>query len=148
MSRRGRRNGTSVVTAPSGEAGRVARLPVAPVEEAACAPGAAPVDLPLLRLPREVESGDVVVAALGGELTVKRVRVKSWRGGRAEALWLVPENEAYPLVAVTAEMEFSVWGVVTAVVHTLTRDGARRVPEGAHRARGDGRAGDPPRIDG
>src|SRR5690606_29320634 len=84
--------------------------------------GIHPGDVLVVDCAREVESGDVVVAALGGELTVKRVRVKSWRGGRAEALWLVPENEAYPLVAVTAEMEFSVWGVVTAVVHTLTRD--------------------------
>src|SRR5690606_10243364 len=42
---------------------------------------------------REVESGDVVVAAVDGELTVKRARIKAWGRGRITSLLLVPENE-------------------------------------------------------
>jgi DNA polymerase V len=97
---------------------------------------------------REVESGNVVVAAIHGELTVKRVRIKSRKGGRIEALWLVPENEAFPLVAVTEGMGVEVWGVVTHVLHPLTKDLAQRVPEEGVRVRGDGRAGEPPPLPG
>lgn len=55
----------------------------------------------------------VVVAALDGELTVKRLRRKN---GRA---WLVPENDAYPAVELDGQQEVQVWGVVTHVVHAL-----------------------------
>ncbi len=57
--------------------------------------------------------GDIVIAALEGELTVKRIR-KS--GGE---LMLMPENAQYKPVRVTEEMDVSVWGVVTAVIHSF-----------------------------
>lgn len=95
----------------------------------------------------EVQSGNVVVAALNGELTVKRVRIKSFRGGRIEELWLVPENESFPLIPVTPDAEFTVWGVVTHVLHPLTRESAREVPQEALRAGGDGQAGKPPQFE-
>jgi DNA polymerase V len=59
----------------------------------------------------EARDGDVVVAALDGEMTVKRVRQ---RGG---ALWLVAANDAYPPQRVTTELV--VWGVVQHVVHEV-----------------------------
>ncbi len=55
--------------------------------------------------------GDVVIAAIDGELTVKRVR----RGDGA--LWLVAENEAYPPLEVTTELV--IWGVVEHVIHKV-----------------------------
>jgi len=67
----------------------------------------------LLVIERDVEprDGDVVVAALGGDMTVKRVR----RG--EDALWLVADNDAYPPQRVTTELV--IWGVVQHVVHEV-----------------------------
>lgn len=42
-------------------------------------------DLLVVDSSREVVSGDIVVAVLNGEMTVKRVRVRSWRGGGRRA---------------------------------------------------------------
>lgn len=58
--------------------------------------------------------GDVVIAALYGELTVKRIRR---RGGR---LLLEPDNGAYPAIEVPPEADLQVWGVVTNAIHPLT----------------------------
>lgn len=58
-------------------------------------------------------SGKVVVAAVNGELTVKRLRTT------AQGLVLVPEHPDYPCLAITPETGFEVWGVVRHVVHSL-----------------------------
>lgn len=57
-------------------------------------------------------SGRVVVATLNGELTVKRLHRSRGK------LTLKAENPAYPDIAVNAEHEFQIWGVVAHVVHT------------------------------
>jgi len=57
--------------------------------------------------------GKVVIAALDGELTVKRLSV------RGETVCLVPENPAYPIIEVTREQDLVIWGVVTNVIHGL-----------------------------
>lgn len=69
----------------------------------------------LLIVDRSLEPGDnrIIIAALNGELTVKRV---TRRGGK---LWLLPENHDFAPVEVTPEMQFEVWGVVTSVIHPL-----------------------------
>lgn len=59
------------------------------------------------------KDGKIVIAALDGELTVKRLRRKGQR------VMLVPENPDYPTIAVGPEQDFSVWGVVTFVVHAV-----------------------------
>lgn len=59
----------------------------------------------------EPKHGSVIIAVLNGELTVKTLE---YRSGKP---FLVPANPAYDPVAITDEMEFSVWGVVTSVVH-------------------------------
>ncbi|MFC1490527.1 LexA family protein [Candidatus Latescibacterota bacterium] len=56
---------------------------------------------------------NVVIAVLDGELTVKRIR-KS-----AGEILLMPENKNYKPVRVTEEMNVSIWGVVTNVIHSL-----------------------------
>ncbi|QJT10246.1 LexA family protein [Oceanidesulfovibrio marinus] len=58
-------------------------------------------------------SGRIVVAAVGGELTVKRLVEQ---GG---SLLLMPANPAYTPLDVTEDDSFAAWGVVTAVVRTL-----------------------------
>lgn len=62
---------------------------------------------------------NVVIAALDGEFTVKRLK----KAG--ERYLLVPENPAYPAVAVDENSELSIWGVVTFVIHSLKVPGRR-----------------------
>lgn len=61
----------------------------------------------------EARPGRVVIAALDGELTVKRL---ARRGGRT---LLVPANPAYPAVDITERESGHIWGVVTHVIHKL-----------------------------
>lgn len=61
----------------------------------------------------EPKHGDIIIAALNSELTVKRLYMKD------ERVVLKPENPDYPVIEINEEMEFLVWGVVTSVVHQL-----------------------------
>jgi len=69
----------------------------------------------LLVVDRSIKPRDknVVIAAVDGELTVKRIRI------RKNKLTLVAENENYQSQEINEEMEFEVWGVVTNVIHAL-----------------------------
>ncbi len=58
-------------------------------------------------------SGQVVIAALNEELTVKRIK----RLG--ERSWLVAENDLFPSIEVTSEEALMIWGVVTWVLHKV-----------------------------
>jgi len=77
--------------------------------------GAGIRDGDLLVVDRSLEprSGRTVIAAVGGELTVKRL---DRRGGRT---LLVPANPAYPEFDVTDREDLCIWGVVTYAVHKL-----------------------------
>jgi DNA polymerase V len=57
--------------------------------------------------------GKVVVAAVDGELTIKRL-VK-----REQRLWLVPANPDFPETDLAEKEDASIWGVVTHVLHQL-----------------------------
>ena len=61
----------------------------------------------------EPRSGDVVVACVNGEMTVKRLMEE---GGR---LLLVADNPAYPPIEIDGEQELTIWGVVTNCIHRL-----------------------------
>ena len=76
----------------------------------------------ILVVDRSLEAGDgrIVVAMLGGEFTVKRIRREGGNdgeGGNAGRIWLLPENPQFKPVEVTAEMNAEIWGVVTYVIH-------------------------------
>lgn len=58
------------------------------------------------------QTGNVVVASLDGEFTVKRLGVD--RQGKG---WLVPENPKYPALSISLESDFSIFGVVTYCLH-------------------------------
>lgn len=58
--------------------------------------------------PRE---GAIIIAIIHGEFTVKRITYKN------DSLYLLPENEAYQPIEVTSDIDFSIWGVVTYVIH-------------------------------
>ncbi len=60
---------------------------------------------------REAVSGDIVIAILDGELTVKRL----FRG--ACKARLVAENPDYPSIDISEDRDCEIWGVVTSVVH-------------------------------
>jgi DNA polymerase V len=55
--------------------------------------------------------GKIVIAAVQGELTVKRL---SCQNGRVT---LMPENPAFSPIDITNEQEIVIWGVVTHVIH-------------------------------
>jgi len=77
--------------------------------------GAGIHDGDLLVVDRAIQaaSGHIVIAALDGDLTVKRVLR---RGAR---LFLEAASTQYPLLEVNEETDFRVWGVVTHVIHSL-----------------------------
>jgi DNA polymerase V len=54
-----------------------------------------------------------VIGVVNGEFTVKRIRKKGLQ------LFLEPENANYQPIEITAEMDFSIWGVVTYVIHKV-----------------------------
>jgi DNA polymerase V len=53
----------------------------------------------------------IVIAVINAEFTVKRLIKKEGR------VFLAPENPSYPILEVTPESDFQVWGVVTYVIH-------------------------------
>ncbi|HIG79671.1 MAG TPA: translesion error-prone DNA polymerase V autoproteolytic subunit [Cycloclasticus sp.] len=57
--------------------------------------------------------GKIVVCALDGELTVKRLRSKEGK------LVLAPENPNYPDIPLEGEVDMVIWGVVTSVIHNV-----------------------------
>ena len=54
-----------------------------------------------------VRNGDVIIALIHGEFTVKQVSIIDG------LLFLVPRNPQYSSVKITSEMGFEVWGIVT-----------------------------------
>jgi len=53
----------------------------------------------------------IIIAMINGEFTVKRLLRKEGR------VFLAPENPSYPILEVTPQSDFQVWGVVTYVIH-------------------------------
>ena len=70
-------------------------------------------DLLIVDRSLEPKDGNVIIAVLDSELTVKRL---STREGRPV---LMPDNDQYQPVEVGEHATFEVWGVVTNVVHPL-----------------------------
>lgn len=61
----------------------------------------------------EPVDGKIVIAAVNGELLVKRL---SRAGNRVQ---LLAENDEYPPITITEAMDLRIWGVVTSVIHTV-----------------------------
>ena len=65
------------------------------------------------QLSKAIEPGNhqVVIAVVDGEFTVKRI------SKHGHKLYLIPENDNFKPMEITATMDFKVWGVVTFVIH-------------------------------
>lgn len=77
--------------------------------------GAGIHDQDILVVDRSIEPvpGKVVIAAVEGELTVKRLVKKGKR------LLLMPENPDFTPIDITQHEDTCIWGVVTFVLHSL-----------------------------
>lgn len=68
-------------------------------------------DLLVVDRSREPEDGDIVIAAVNGEFTVKYYRLKNG------VPILLPGNPKYPTLEFQEGMELNIFGVVTACIH-------------------------------
>ncbi len=69
-------------------------------------------DNDLLVIDRSItpENNKIAVCFLDGEFTVKRLKVENKR------VWLQPENPNYPVIEITEDTNFIIWGIVTNVI--------------------------------
>ena len=67
-------------------------------------------DLLVIDRSLEPENNKIAVCFLDGEFTVKRLKVKNGE------VWLQPENPNYPIIKITEENDFIIWGIVTSVI--------------------------------
>lgn len=73
--------------------------------------GISPGDIVVVDKSLEPKNGDIVVAALDGDFTLKQLKKLG------SEVWLVAANPAYPPLAAHEASDFALWGVVTYVVH-------------------------------
>lgn len=86
--------------------------------------GIADRDVIIVRQQPIAESGDIVVALLHDEATVKRLVI------RADRIELRPENRNFRPIVVAPDDELRILGKVVAIRHTGESAGARRETEG------------------
>ncbi len=74
--------------------------------------GAGLDDNDLLVIDRSIPptNNKIAVCFLDGEFTVKRLRVDG------DEMWLQPENPNYPIIKITQDNNFVIWGIVTSVI--------------------------------
>jgi DNA polymerase V len=58
-------------------------------------------------------SGNIVIAILNREFTVKRLSIKN------EKIFLISENDLYKDIQINEGTDFEIWGVVTTVIHSV-----------------------------
>ncbi len=77
--------------------------------------GAGIHDTDILVVDRALEAVDnsIIVAVLNGGFTVKRIQF------REQEILLISEHPRYPLLKVTEQDTFSIWGVVTYSIHAV-----------------------------
>ncbi|PZO41745.1 MAG: DNA polymerase V [Pseudanabaena frigida] len=75
--------------------------------------GIHPNDMLIVDRSIEVTNGQVVIAVVNGELTVKRIRK------HRDKLWLMPENKDFKPIEIDENTDLHIWGVVTNVIHAL-----------------------------
>ncbi|WP_163833410.1 LexA family protein [Spartinivicinus ruber] len=72
--------------------------------------GIQPGDLLVVDRSIEAKSGNIVIAALDGDLTVKQLKIKDAQS------WLVPMNPNFSPIEIK-EQDCIIWGVVVYIIH-------------------------------
>ena len=72
-------------------------------------------DIAIVDCSIEPRDGDIVVAVIDGEYTLKHFR----RDESNKCVWLVPANPDFKPIKVTEENNFNVWGVVTYTIKKM-----------------------------
>lgn len=67
-------------------------------------------DLLVIDKSLEPQNGKIAVCYIDGEFTVKTIKIEN------DCCWLVPANENYKPIKVTADNNFMVWGIVINVI--------------------------------
>ncbi len=75
--------------------------------------GINPGDMLIVDRAIEARHDKIVIAAVNGELTVKRLFKKQGE------IRLIPENDEFSPIKIEAEESLHIWGVVTNVIHSL-----------------------------
>jgi DNA polymerase V len=58
----------------------------------------------------EATDGKIAICYLDGEFTIKRIKMEK------DCCWLMPANEQFQPIKVTADNDFLIWGIVTHVI--------------------------------
>jgi DNA polymerase V len=74
-------------------------------------------DLVVIDRSLQASDGDYVAAYIDGEFTVKEFRLDP----SGSCAWLIPHNDKYSKIRVTAENAFIIWGVITHTIHKVNR---------------------------
>lgn len=80
--------------------------------------GYMPGDLLVVDRSLEPQNGDVVVAYVDGDFTIKELDLTQRERG---VVRLLPHNEAFKPIIITPEQTSMIWGVVTYCIHKSTR---------------------------
>jgi len=64
------------------------------------------------------EHGDIVLALINNEFTVKRLMIEKQKN-REVKIWLKAENPEYPDIYLRSEEQLMIWGVVTCILKKL-----------------------------
>lgn len=75
--------------------------------------GIFPDDLLIVDKSIQPSNGDVVIASVDGEFTVKRLFISN------NKVELRPENSRFPTITFKDESELNIWGVVSNVIHKV-----------------------------
>lgn len=75
--------------------------------------GIHPGDILVVDRSLEAAHGKIIIVAVDGELTVKRLHKTP------EATYLMPENDGFKPIKIEEGNEVAVWGVVTNVIHEV-----------------------------
>ena len=74
------------------------------------------IDLLVIDRSLDARDGDIVIAYIDGDFTVKYLDLSERDKG---IIWLRPANSKYSPIEIKADSEFQVWGVVSSVVKKL-----------------------------
>jgi DNA polymerase V len=75
--------------------------------------GINPDDILVVDRSLEVKNGDIIIVAINGELTVKKLSKTS------KGIFLMPANKKYQPIPLHDFNDNVIWGVVTNVIHKL-----------------------------